>query len=192
MKFYLEGICGTMDGTDVIVGVLSALVGGFVVWIIAERRIAMQHVTAERTKWRSEIRRLTTKIHDAILRGGHRELQLLGGQLEVRLNPDDNNDQAILKSIQSRQEREFLAGITKLLKHDWERAKLEAKVFPFGWLWEARRGSDPKPYPVLSGKRVVFLVVPILVVVLIVFLAWCYGVDLARLCSCPVLASQIG
>ncbi|MDE0031523.1 MAG: hypothetical protein OXU75_00055 [Deltaproteobacteria bacterium] len=112
--------------------------GAILVWWVAERNIATKYVTEERAKWREEIRELAEKIHDAILRGDFPRLRRLRRQLEMRLNPTDDEDKAILASVKDHNRDEFFKGISRMLKHDWERAKVEARFWP-NWIWRVER-----------------------------------------------------
>ena len=79
--------------------------------------------------------------------GDAEKLGRLQNEFRVLLDPFDCHDQAILDSMvmdessQERQERtdEFAGRISLLLKHDWERAKLEAGFFLYGWVVEPKR-----------------------------------------------------
>ena len=119
----------------------------FVTWLIAQRQILVQYVTAERAKWRKNIRAQALEVHNAILCGDTEKLGRLQNEFRILLNPLDCQDQAILDSIaldESRHEpqeqtEEFAERISLLLKHDWERAKLEAGFFLCGWVVEPIR-----------------------------------------------------
>ena len=119
----------------------------FATWSIAQRRIAAQHVIAERAKWRNDIRTKALLVHDAMLRGETATVARLKIDLAARLNPFDRHDQELLKcmvvkdSDKARQcaACEFARRISLLLKHDWDRAKLEASVFVWRWFLDVRR-----------------------------------------------------
>ena len=118
-----------------------------VTWLIAQRQIMARHVTAERAKWRNKIRTQALEVHDAILGGDAAKVRRLQSEFRALLNPFDCHDQAILacmtvnKSGQERENRadQFARQISLLLKHDWERAKLEAGFFLCRWVLEAKR-----------------------------------------------------
>ena len=65
------------------------------------------------------------------------------------LSPFDEEDIKLLSSIavvdcddkeeRERKAEEFTKRVALLLKHDWERAKLEAGFFLCHWIWEAER-----------------------------------------------------
>lgn len=119
----------------------------FVTWLIARRQILVQHVTAERAKWRENIRAQALEVHNAIMCGDTEKLGCLQNEFRVLLNPFDSQDQAILASMvldescqePQKQAEEFAGRISLLLKHDWDRAKLEAGFFLCGWVVEPRR-----------------------------------------------------
>lgn len=115
--------------------VVAALVAALVSLRTAERRIQIENITQERAKWRDKIRHNALLVHRAAIANETAllfELQLIFALL---LNPHDAEDIAILgalKDIHSAQDAasalpEFTARIAYLLKHDWERAKAEAK-----------------------------------------------------------------
>jgi len=55
--------------TQVLVTLIGIALTAFVTWSIAQRRIVVENVTAERTKWRKSVRARALKVHDAILSG---------------------------------------------------------------------------------------------------------------------------
>ena len=126
---------------------MGVLITAWVTWLIAQRQILAQHVTAERAKWRENVRAQALEVHDAILCGDAKKIGRLQSEFRALLNPLDCQDKAILDCItangscQKREEgaKEFAKRISLLLKHDWERAKLEAGFFMGGWVREPRR-----------------------------------------------------
>ena len=131
----------------ILIAVPSAAFTAFAMWLIAQRRIEVENVTQERAKWRGQVRELNLQVHDAILRNQDNKKQLKGlrSQLTVLLNPTDAKDRKILDSItegsNGPEERaeEFAKRISLLLKHDWERAKLETGFPLCRWTLEAVR-----------------------------------------------------
>lgn len=100
-------------------------------WGVARRQIKAQYITAERTKWRGDIRRLTVRVRRAISDQDQVRLGELKDELRIRLNPSDPKDKKILCCMDVRSgTEEFVGRIALLLKHDWERVKLESG-FPF-------------------------------------------------------------
>lgn len=65
----------------------------FVTWLIAERRIATQHVTAERAKWRETIRIQALQAREAILSGDEIRLGRLKSRLPCPPQPFRSNGQ---------------------------------------------------------------------------------------------------
>lgn len=126
---------------------MGVLITAFVTWVIAQRQILAQYVTAERAKWRQTVRAQALEVHDAILCGDAKKVGRLQSEFRALLNPLDCQDQEILDcmtangSCEQREEaaKEFAERISLLLKHDWERAKLEAGFFMRRWVWEPRR-----------------------------------------------------
>ena len=153
-----------MERIEIIVAlitVIGVVLTAFVTWSIAQRRIAVEHVTAERTKWREKVRTLALQVHDALLSGDTASIGRLQSEFSALLNPVDRDDQAILdcmtldESSQEREERaiEFARRISLLLKHDWDRAKLEAGFFLRRWLLNAKRHKLKSAVEESCGRR---------------------------------------
>ncbi len=130
------GVISTMK-VSIVVAVIT-LVGvaltAFVTWLIAQRQILAKHVTAERAKWRKNVRAQALEVHDAILCGDGEKIGRLRSEFRALLNPFDCQDQAILKCMTvdgSREEvtEEFAGRISLLLKHDWD---------PLSQTWQLR------------------------------------------------------
>ena len=122
-----------------------------VTWSIAQRRIAAQYVTGERAKWRDEIRSKALQADRAILKGESTNIAQIRIEIGALLNPFDPHDQELLDCMVARSTQEarkttaddFAERIRLLLKHDWDRAKLEASVFLFRWFLDVRQwGPD--------------------------------------------------
>ncbi|MNF55138.1 hypothetical protein D3C84_365900 [compost metagenome] len=123
--------------------VVSALVGGFVSLRASERKIQIENITQERAKWREQIRINAQKVHQAASNTSTQEVKPPLAELrllfELLLNPLDPEDVAILNCIEglsdcdepAKRLPEFSKRVSYLLKHDWERAKQEAKP----WWW---------------------------------------------------------
>lgn len=91
-------------------------------------------VVGERQKWRSRMRKLTI---DAVPMIQQRETQNqsyqdIVSEFRVSLNPDDPNDREIIETLESckvfpsdLKSEKLLIMVSRLLKHDWERAKQE-------------------------------------------------------------------
>ena len=92
-------------------GAILTLVGvaltAFVTWHIAQRRILMENVTAERAKWRNRVRAQALEVHDAISGRNVAKIQRLHAEFTALLNPFDCHDREILRCILDRQADEF-------------------------------------------------------------------------------------
>lgn len=117
---------------------LSFIVGIIVAYISffnAERKISIENITKERAKWREKIRQLAGEVHVAITEKDEPKLEQLKCQFRLHLNPSDRNDTDILDLIclgedkGANQTERFSICVSHLLKHDWERAKLESQPF---------------------------------------------------------------
>ena len=121
----------------------SSVVGGLVAGLVAlrssERKIQIENVTQERAKWREKIRRMSCDVHQAAVEGDKAKLSALQLEFAINLNPFDEEDEDILCVIDTLATQdshdatlgEFAERIALLLKHDWQRAKYEAKPWFF-------------------------------------------------------------
>ena len=131
---------------SLLVGLSSGVISALLTWSVAQRRISIENITQERKKWRDNIREKSLKVHDAIVSGDQAKINRLRCEFRALLNPNDCKDNKIVKSLKLKvvengtttinleelEERaeDFAERISHLLKHDWERAKLEAGPFP--------------------------------------------------------------
>jgi hypothetical protein len=139
-----------MDPTSILTtilgsGLLAGLVSALVTLRVSERRIVIENVTQERTKWREKIREIALKVHKSFSASEKEAMEILHTELTTSLNPEDDEDQDILRCLKdliadSDSDRigEFKHRIALLLKHDWERAKWESER---PW-WKT--GKEPK------------------------------------------------
>lgn len=117
--------------------VVVALVGGLVTLRMSERQIAIENITKERTKWRERIREKAVSLHASASVEDTARLKELHVEVALLLNPDDDEDIEIIKCIKAVTSGDFSKGeeitnrLSLLLKHDWQRAKWEAK--PVWW-----------------------------------------------------------
>jgi hypothetical protein len=117
-------------------GVISAAVAGLFARRVSERAIQIENITKERAKWRDKIRDHALAVHKA---AGERNAAALGELrlcLSLNLNPTDKEDVGILKvidrmiqaeQVDQKSSQEFADRVALLLKHDWDRAKCEAR-----------------------------------------------------------------
>ena len=130
-----------------LIALVSAIITAVVTWSIAQRQIAVENVTKERAKWREQIRDLASQIYDALSSPieDKKQIQKLTMRLTVLLDPHDKRDQQILNllddlnNITEKTKKDFIHGVALLLKHDWERSKLEAGFFLRRWILSVRR-----------------------------------------------------
>lgn len=119
--------------------VVAALIAGLVSLRSAERKIQIENITQERAKWREKIRSNALLVHQAASSGNNAKLSELHLSFRLLLNPFDKEDEAILEAISALGSTqnvglrlpEFAGRVSFLLKHDWDRAKYEAKPWPF-------------------------------------------------------------
>lgn len=126
----------TVATTAATSAVISALVTGFLARRTSERAIQIENITKERAKWRDKIREQALAVHKAVHLKDVASLGELKLSFSVNLNPTDPEDVAILNAITTMANatapddkvgQEFADRIALLLKHDWDRAKTEAK-----------------------------------------------------------------
>ena len=120
-------------------GVLAGLVAGLVTLRTTERKIAIENITQQRQVWREKIREIANQIHARYRAGEKNNVLAKYIELQLLLNPNDIDDKSILDTLwlmaseesQSELDVEFAEKLSLLLKHDWDRAKNEAKPFWF-------------------------------------------------------------
>jgi len=115
--------------SSVVAGVVSAFVS---IWT-TQRKISIENITQERTKWREKVRDKSLEVHNAFIDRDEKKLQQLRLEFSLILNPEDGEDKRIIESIRLPEQGketelslEFSKRVSLLLKHDWERVKLEA------------------------------------------------------------------
>lgn len=126
---------------DLITLVLSsAVVSALVSHFTARITTYSTDVVAERMKWRERIRQLT--VEAANLVGKQQtdtpEFHSIAAEFQLRLNPNSCFDREILETLKKCIDEPFdenrqtlLTQVSRLLKHDWERAKSESRWFGF-------------------------------------------------------------
>ena len=116
--------------------VVAAIVAGLFAERSSKRGIQIENITKERAKWRDKVRELAVAVHQAAAEKKPTKLKELQLGLSLNLNPIDPEDVSIIEAVGklSRSElldestlQEFSDRVALLLKHDWERAKVEAK-----------------------------------------------------------------
>jgi len=123
---------GTLLTSTVIAAIVAAAVA---VWT-AQRRISIENITQDRRAWREKIRGNALSVHDTLINRDEKLLNRHRAEFAALLNPNDIDDTEIIHCITLPDEgkeiecaNEFSERIALLLKHDWERAKLEAGPF---------------------------------------------------------------
>jgi len=119
--------------------VLAGVVAGLVTLRTTERKIAIENITHQRQLWREKIRDVALRINTSYINGEKNNLSSHYIEVQLLLNPEDSNDKEILdtiwKMVENSEEKNLHIKLSEqlslLLKHDWERAKAEAKPFQF-------------------------------------------------------------
>ena len=115
---------------------------------VSQRQLNSVNVITERAKWRSKIRDLANDISS-------NEETKIWIALALNTNPSDGEDKKIVDlaygmlpehSITPEQ-KELVVRLSLLLKHDWERAKIEGSIIPWFAGWRANR----KPFGKFSA-----------------------------------------
>ncbi|WP_147172712.1 hypothetical protein [Pseudomonas sp. SJZ079] len=120
-------------------GVVAGIIAGLVTLRTSERKIAIENITKQREVWRDKIRTKSLGVTNAIENKALSELCELYTGFSHLLNPEDMEDFAILSllwnfksgRLDEESHLEFIERVSLLLKHDWERAKREAKPWFF-------------------------------------------------------------
>lgn len=126
-------------------GVVASLIAGLVTLRTTERKIAIENITKQRELWRDKIRVKSLEVTRAYDGKDSRRLLELYTEFLLLLIPFDPEDNAIMDvlwdlksgSLDIGKLIEFTERLSLLLKHDWQRAKREAKPWFF-------RGSKAK------------------------------------------------
>jgi hypothetical protein len=116
--------------------VIAAVVAAAVAFWTAQRKISIENITQDRRAWREKIRNTALSVHDALISRDEKSLNKHRAEFAALLNPSDKDDREIIDCIKLPVEGkenecadEFSERIALLLKHDWERVKLEAGPF---------------------------------------------------------------
>ena len=137
---------GTLAAAITLIGVLAT----------NRSRLAEDNIIKQRADWRNAVRSL---IAQAVNIDDATEARRIWAELALRMNPDDPTKDdvelvALVKDLQ------FGAGRTpeahdrivllasRILKHDWTRAKWEAQ----GWFWEDEPEQTSTPSTEIEGR----------------------------------------
>lgn len=99
---------------------------------INDRNNSLKYITEERKNWRNFIKKMTVELIST--NQAKKQTEIIS-ELYLNLNPYDEDDLKIIsvaekfvneKSYKEKNKKELLNLVSKLLKHDWERAKSEA------------------------------------------------------------------
>lgn len=111
---------------------VGGVLGAAVTWLIAQRSLRAENVVQERTKWRERMRELGLAV--AARKSAER---LSWVSLALSVNPNEPDDVRMVrlsrkgKSLSKPELLELIGRLSLLLKHDWERAKIETSWWPF-------------------------------------------------------------
>ena len=153
----------TVATTAATSAVISAIVSGLFARRTSERAIQIENITKERAIWRGKIREQALAVHKAARDKDGAALGELRLSLSLNLNPTDSEDAGILKVVDTmakatqpddRNTQEFADRIALLLKHDWDRAKSEAKHRKYGFQL-FRAGPGPATSAVTAKRKLV-------------------------------------
>lgn len=123
---------GTILTSTVIAAIIASIVAGWT----AQRKISVENITQDRRVWREKIRSSALSVHDAFIARDEGLLNKYRAEFRAILNPMDDEDNKIVRCIalpdvekELECAEEFAERIALLLKHDWDRVKLEAGPF---------------------------------------------------------------
>lgn len=137
-------------------GVIAGLVAGLVTISTTERKIAIENITQQRQLWRHNVREKCIETVKAFKNSDSLRIAELYIEFQLILNPLDVNDKSILDTLWDMQSKyddsklvvELAEKLSLLLKHDWERAKLEARP-----IWFRRSEPERISYVDFQHKR---------------------------------------
>ncbi len=126
---------------ELIVAIISSLSIGSIIGSYLQKRIndknnSLKHITDERRKWRERIRELIPQLRN----DNNVNVEKIASELQIRLNPEDPKDLYIVKKLKNLSQNsadknklkdEIENAVSFLLKHDWERVKIESAYFYF-------------------------------------------------------------
>jgi hypothetical protein len=136
----------------------STVVSGVVAALVSLRSTAttvrVENITKERQKWREKVRELALCVHKAATSSTWKDVEELRLQFSLILNPLDAEDRRIVAIIGDLAHTPHLDAtllelrdrVSLLLKHDWERVKLETRF------WKLRRRVRRVPFVELSAR----------------------------------------
>ncbi|HGF4956780.1 hypothetical protein HYO27_22110 [Vibrio parahaemolyticus] len=121
--------------------VLAALITAIFTRKIHENNVSLKYITEERARWRQKIKELMGELSDAVhLPTENRErikkVRSIATYLKLSLNPSESEpiDVEIRKCLNDicnnpnyKKVKDLELLVSKLLKHDWERAKQESQ-----------------------------------------------------------------
>lgn len=97
-----------------------------------DKDFLVENITKERKEWRDKIRAIAEDVTHAFLSKSAQHIFCAETKLIVLLNPGDKHDQCIISTLSEikttwREDKleEFNDRLAYLLKHDWERVKME-------------------------------------------------------------------
>jgi hypothetical protein len=119
--------------------VLTGIVAALVSLRSTSTTVRVENITKERQKWREKVRELAFGIHKAATSSTWKDVEELRLQFSLLLNPLDVEDRKIVAIIGDLAHAphldatlsEFQDRVSLLLKHDWERVKLETSFWKF-------------------------------------------------------------
>ncbi|WP_157381689.1 hypothetical protein [Burkholderia ubonensis] len=131
----------TLLGVVLTSTVIASVLSVFSTMHVTGRNALTDNVIKHRANWRDMLRTIARELTEAVGTGNVRAIRVLRNQLALNLNPVDQEDQALVDVVRAlercssteryRMMEEVEQRIALLLKHDWERAKWEAKLFHF-------------------------------------------------------------
>lgn len=126
-------------GSGAIWAVFTALITAYFTKKSNDKNASLKYVTEERQKWRNRIKEIASEIYinKLITDEDKTKFNKLSAEFRLNMNPyplDQDNDivhklQLIEINPNDKQHREeFVRHVAYMLKHDWQRSKVEAGI----------------------------------------------------------------
>lgn len=130
-----------MEFSEVLAAVFGSAITASVITALfakaqSDKHAKIENIIKERKAWRDKLRAIVTEVEIFAQGQDPKGIASSEARLVVLLNPVDKKDLAIIEALNripenwSKQCRhEFMDRVAYLLKHDWERVKLESTTF---------------------------------------------------------------
>lgn len=127
-----------MVSNEILISLLGSAVAASLITALfskaqMDKSVIIDNIIKERKAWRDKLRSLVSDTEYFFKNKNANGIACIEAQLVVLLNPYDEEDKAIVKTLNTipskwdrAQLQEFMDRVAYLLKHDWERVKQES------------------------------------------------------------------